>query len=201
MNVIKSFLCISLLLLFVMSAKAQDDPVRVGFGVGIGHGFSFIGSDLSVLALPIDFADFSVIIRGESFRFEPTFGYFSTSSSSTSSGTTTDSKSSNLRLGMVLAYASAKGSMNFYYGIDFGVIFSSESRESSTPGPTSRDESKTDFFIGPAVGGEYMFSDNFSLGGEIQINYISIGSYDSDSDESISAVSSRGKIILRWYVK
>jgi len=201
MNLIKSFLCISLLLLLVMNAKAQDDPVRIGFGIGIGKGISFIGSDLSVLALPIDFADFSVIIRGESFRFEPTFGYFSTSSSSSSSGYTTESKSSNLRLGTVLAYANAMGSTNFYYGIDFGVILSSESREYNDPFVESRDESKTDFFIGPAVGGEYMFSDNFSLGGEIQINYISIGSFDGDSDESISAVSSRGKIILRWYVK
>ena len=203
MNPIKSYLRCSLLFLFVISAKAQDDPVRIGFGVGIGQGFSFIGSDLSVLALPIDFADFSVIIRGENFRFEPTFGYFSTSSSSTSSssGYTTDSKSSNLRLGTVLAYANSMESMNFYYGIDFGVILSSESRDYTDPFIESRDESKTDIFIGPAVGGEYMFSDNFSLGGEIQINYISIGSFDGDSDESISAVSSRGKIILRWYVK
>jgi hypothetical protein len=208
MNLIKSSLCCGLLLLFVISAKAQDDPVRVGFGVGFGQGFSLIGSDLSVLTLPIDFADFSVIIRGKNFRFEPTLGYFSVSSSSTSSssGTTTDTKSSNVRLGTILAYANAKGSMNFYYGIDFGVILSSESRESSFPPPSfsqSTDESKTDFFVGPVIGGEYMFSDNFSLGGEIQINYISIGQFDGDSqvDVSESAISSRGKIILRWYVK
>ena len=144
MNLLKSFFCCGLLLLFVITAKAQDDPVRVGFGVGFGQGFSFIGgSDLSVLTLPIDFADFSVVIRGKNFRFEPTLGYFSVSSSSTSSSSgssiTTESKSSNLRLGTILAYANAKGSMNFYYGIDFGVILSSESRESSALGSTSSD--------------------------------------------------------------
>jgi hypothetical protein len=199
---IKSFLCCSLLLLFVVSAKAQDDPVRIGFGVGFGQGFSFFGGEeLSVITLPIDFADFSVVVRGKNFRFEPTLGYFSSSSSSTSSGYTSESKSSNLRLGTVLAYATSIVSMNLYYGIDIGVILSSESRESTFPGSTSTDRSKTDFFIGPAIGGEYMFSENFSLGGEIQINYISIGNFDDDSDASSSAVSSRGKIILRWYVK
>jgi hypothetical protein len=204
MYLIKSFLCCGLLLLFVINAKAQDDAVRIGFGVGFGQGFSFFGGEeLSVITLPIDFADFSVVVRAKNFRFEPTFGYFSSSSSSTSSGTTSESKSSNLRLGTVLAYATAIASMNLYYGIDIGVILSSESSESTFPGSTSTDRSKTDFFIGPAIGGEYMFSDNFSLGGEIQINYISIGNFngDSDVDVSNSAVSSRGKIILRWYVK
>jgi hypothetical protein len=183
MYLVKSFLCCDLLLLFVISAKAQDDPVRVGFGVGFGQGFSFIGSDLSVLALPIDFADFSVVIRGSNFRFEPTLGYFSISSTGSSNDF------SNFRLGTILAYTNSRESMNFYYGIDIGVILTSEG-----------DRSKTDFFIGPAIGGEYMFSNNFSLGGEIQINYISIGNFNEDSDESTSMVSSRGKIILRWYV-
>ena len=202
MNPIKSFLCCCLLLLFIISAKAQDDPVRIGFGVGFGQGFSFFGGEeLSVITLPIDFADFSVIIRGKNFRFEPTLGYFSSSSSSTTSEYTSESSSSNVRLGTVLAYATAIASMNLYYGIDFGVILSSESSESTFPfGSESRDESKTDFFIGPVVGGEYMFSDNFSLGGEIQINYISIGNFNDDSNASTSAFSSRGKIILRWYV-
>ena len=204
MKPIKSFLSFFFLLLFVISVKAQDDPVRIGFGVGFGQGFNFIGSgDLSIFTLPIDFADFSVVIRGKNFRFEPTLGYFSTSSSSTSSGFTSESDFSNVRLGAIIAYANSSGTMNFYYGIDIGVILSSESSSSTFPGSTSSDESKTDFFVGPAIGGEYMFSDNFSLGGEIQINYISIGQFNGDSqtDVSQSAVSSRGKIVLRWYVK
>lgn len=198
MILFKSFLCCSLLLLFVVSAKAQDDRVRIGFGVGFGQGMGFIiGEDFSSLSLPIDFADFSVIIRGKNYRFEPTLGYFNFSSTSSSGS---ESSFSNFRLGTVLAYANSKGSMNFYYGIDIGVILSSESFKSSSPGSTSTDNSKTDFFIGPAIGGEYMFSYNFSLGGEIQINYISVGNFDDDSDASTSGVSSRGKIILRWYV-
>ena len=209
MNPIKSFLCCGLLLLFVTSAKAQDDRVRIGFGVGFGQIVT------SLTSLPIDLADFSLIIRGKNFRFEPTLGYFSITTEEVSTETiqgqevqiTEESKSSNLRLGTVLAYSNTIGSTNLYYGIDFGVILSSQTEEATLEGLTvSIDESKTDFFIGPTVGGEYMFSDNFSLGGEIQINYISIGNFEDGEplvdvpDVSTSAISSRGKVTLRWYV-
>lgn len=194
MSLIKSFLCCTLLLLFVESAKAQDDRVRVGFGVGFGKdmGIIFIGENFEPLSpvLPVDFANFSVIILSKNFRFEPTFGYYSYSHTSSSGS---ESSSSNFRLGAVLAYANSKASMNYYYGIDIGAILSSQSSSST-------DRSKTDFYIGPAIGGEYMFSDNFSLGGEIQVNYIKLGNFDEDSDASTSLVSTRGKIILRWYV-
>ncbi|MEJ2196783.1 MAG: hypothetical protein P8X73_18260, partial [Ignavibacteriaceae bacterium] len=101
MYLIKSFLCSILLFLFVINAKAQDDPMRLGFGVGFGQGYYnfFGGEELSVITLPIDFADFSVVIRTKNFRFEPTFGYFSSSYKNTISGITYESSSSNLRLG------------------------------------------------------------------------------------------------------
>ena len=85
---------------------------------------------------------------------------------------------SNWRVGAVIAYATAIASMKLYYGINIGIILSSTSFEMT--GEDSEDNSKTDFFVGPAIGGEYMFSDNFSLGGEIQINYISVGQFDED---------------------
>lgn len=191
MYLIKSFLCSILLFIFVINVKTQDDPMRLGFGVGFGQGYNFFGGEeFSVITLPIDFTDFSVVIRTKNFRFEPTFGYFSSSYKNTISQITYESSSSNLRLGTVLAYATAIASMNLYYGINTGVILSSEKNESS--GSSSTDRSKTDFFVGPAIGREYMFSENFSLGGEIEINYISIGNFDDDSDVSSSAVSTRG---------
>ena len=108
--------------------------------------------------------------------------------------------SSNLRLGAVVAFNSDSiESMNFYYGIDFGFIISSYSYTSSSS-DQSTDDSKTDFFIGPAIGGEYMFNRHFSLGGEINLNYISIGHYDYEGEASSWAISTRGLIFIRWYV-
>ena len=102
MSLIKSFLCCTLLLLFVESAKAQDDRVRVGFGVGFGKdmGIIFIGENFEPLSpvLPVDFANFSVIILSKNFRFEPTFGYYSYSHTSSSGS---ESSSSNFRLSSI----------------------------------------------------------------------------------------------------
>ncbi len=194
MNHLKSFLCLSLLLLFSISLNAQDNRMRIGFGVGFSKEASVIIGDESSLALPIDLANFTFVVRGKSFRFEPNIGFFNLSATTTGyMGTEVDASLSNYRLGAVIAYANAIASMNLYYGINIGVILSSISVDSDS-------ESKTDFFVGPAIGGEYMFSDNFSLGGEIQINYIKIGNFDDDSDDSMSIISSRGMIILRWYV-
>jgi hypothetical protein len=208
MKLIKSFLCCVLLLLSVISVKAQGDPVRIGFGVGFGREFTSVFvyggiQELSVITLPVEFVDLSVTIRSKNFLFEPTFGYSSTSRSYTSSSSdySSDLNTSNLRLGTVLAYVNTNESLNYYYGIDLGVFLNSESLEINDNGITeTRDKSKTDFFIGPAIGGEYMFSNNFSLGGEIQVNYIWIGNFNDDSNISSSAISSRGKIIIRWYV-
>ena len=207
MKLIKSFLCCVMVRRSAISVKAQDDPVRIGFGVGFGRELTSVYvydfEELSVITLPVEFADLSVTIRSKNFLFEPTFGYYSTSRSYTSSAERKqETNSSNLRLGTVLAYVNTNESLNYYYGIDLGVILASESIESNYLGSTqTSDKSKTDFFIGPAIGGEYMFSNNFSLGGEIQVNYISFGNFNDDSDISTSAISSRGKIILRWYVK
>jgi hypothetical protein len=145
-------------------------------------------------------ANFSMSIKGSFFRFEPSLGYFTMSSENSEPGLTTSSSSSNIRLGGVLAFNNDPiESVDFYYGVDFGFILSSYSYTSSIS-TASTDKSKTDFFIGPAVGGEYMFNRHFSLGGEINLNYISIGQYDSDSEPSSWAISTRGLIFLRWYV-
>jgi len=211
MNLLKSFLCFSLLLLFVASARAQDDRVRLGLGVGFGQGLNInLGEeDLSGVTLPIDFANFTFIINSKMIRFEPNFGFFNYSQTIDVNNPYENYKReqtiSNFRIGAVIAYANAVTSVNLYYGLNIGVIISSTSADIS--GQESNDESKTDFFIGPAIGGEYMFSDNFSLGGEIQVNYISVGQFDQEGvdpdytvDVSESVVSTRGMIILRWYV-
>ncbi|MFC2094796.1 outer membrane beta-barrel protein [Bacteroidota bacterium] len=218
---IKSFLCYALLLLFVVSANAQDDRTRLGFGVGVGISTVPMGDgddmDLSSLSAPVSFHNFTFIIRGKSFRIEPNFGFFSYSQETDAEDENEDTykeeiSSSNFRVGAVLAYATAIGSTNLYYGLNIGIISSSASIDQKwtgtyTPDNTSEKGSKTDFAIGGAIGGEYMFSDNFSLGGEIQINYITVGQFDWELPEHItkndittSIISTNAIVMLRWYV-
>lgn len=203
------FSFIILLFVLVTSVQAQDavvveqnKSVQFGFGVGLSKELSMAGSSeqLGINTLPIDLANFSVIIKGKNFRIEPSLGYLSVSSEYSNSGVTSESSLSNIRLGTVLAYNNSSiESMNFYYGIDFGVILSNISSKSSTS-TESTDKSKTDFFIGPAVGGEYLFNKYFSLGGEINLNYVSVGEYDEDSGSTTWLMSTRGLIYLRWYL-
>jgi len=63
------------------------------------------------------------------------------------------------------------------------------------------DRSKIDFYIGPALGAEYLFTKRFSLGGEIQLNFISIGQWDGDlsAENSESVVRTKPLIFVRWY--
>ena len=211
MKTLSSFFLFLIFTAFAL-AQAEESNVKFGFGVGVSRDFPIlINEDLEILTLPIDFANFSFVIRGKNFRIEPNLGYYTVSTDGSYEdymGETYhyETSMSNFRIGAVIAYNNSSfESMNFYYGIDVGVILSSVSTSSNYPysGNQSNDESKTDFFIGPAIGGEYMFNRYFSLGGEINVNYISIGNYSDGNDETDTTtwmISSRGAIYVRWYV-
>jgi hypothetical protein len=196
---------LSLTLTILSFPQEEDNNVQFGLGVSLSSELSSLRvfsefGEVQILTQPLNLANFSMIIKGNFFRFEPSLGYFTISSDYSNDGYTYERSSSNIRLGAVLAFNNDPiESVDFYYGIDFGVIISSYSFTSNVS-DQSTDDSKTDFFIGPAVGGEYMFNKHFSLGGEINLNYISIGHYDSEGESSSWAISTRGLIFLRWYI-
>ncbi len=196
---------LSLTLTVLSFPQAEDNDVQFGLGVSLSSELTMYriyseNGEQQIITQPINMANFSMIIKGSFFRFEPSIGYFTMSSDYSEPAYTSGRASSNLRLGAVVAFNSDSiESMNFYYGIDFGFIISSYSYTSSSS-DQSTDDSKTDFFIGPAIGGEYMFNRHFSLGGEINLNYISIGHYDYEGEASSWAISTRGLIFIRWYV-
>ena len=164
--------------LFSLEQKIlEDNQLRIGFGIGYGQTiFMDWKSDISSLFLPTDFTKFSVVFRYENFRIEPNLGYCSGINSLGNHKNTF----SNFRIGSIFAAVYLKGSMNYYYGIDLGIVLTSNSNDS-----------KTDFYVGPVIGAEYLFSKYFSLGGEVQLNYISIGQYgDSNSNKSQSYLKS-----------
>jgi hypothetical protein len=195
----------SLTLTILSFPQDEENYVQYGFGVSLSSEYSVYnfygyGEQLQIETLPIDMANISMVIKDNYFRVEPSLGYFTKSSDYSDGGYSTERSTTNIRIGTVIAFNNANiESMNFYYGVDLGLILSRSSYTSNISSE-STDRSKTDFFIGPAVGGEYMFIKYFSLGGEINLNYISIGQYDSGSGTSEWAISTRGVIYLRWYV-
>ena len=204
----KTFLVTFLILVLTTFSfpQNQESSVQFGFGVNLSREVPTFTSneDMEIITLPIDLANFSFVIKGKNFRIEPSLGYFSLSNEGSIDQYNYDYSASNFRIGAVIAYNNSSfESMNFYYGIDIGVILSSISSSSNIPNSTSTDMSKTDFFIGPAIGGEYMFNKYFSLGGEINLNYVSVGNYSDGEDESDTTtwlISTRGAVYVRWYV-
>lgn len=187
---------VSFILLFAVSfflasnlIHAQEKENRIGIGVSIGRQ---IIEEMEYRAF--EYTRFYVpIIVSSHFRLEPEIGYYRYS------GSGEDWKESRKRLsiGCGIFFITRKGKVDIYYGARLGLISTSYFYETTT---YLRDESRTDFYIGPAIGGEYFFSNHFSLGGEIQINHISIGQWsDEIGDASESIIRIKPLVFVRWY--
>jgi hypothetical protein len=129
-----------------------------------------------------------------SFRLEPEIGLLRGSSSDDNfeSTSTAFSVGSGLFLNRPV-----EASTMLYGGVRLGAVFLSESFESEFG--DDDDESRTDFFVGPAAGGEHFFSEHFSLGGEAQVLYTSFGEEDEEDDVSSSVLRTRAIFFVRWY--
>ena len=200
----KILLCLGLALLVVAGAGAQDNRFRIGLGVGISRELPFYywGSEFPGFFMPLDFSNFTLVLRTNNIRVEPNFGYFAYGESE-SGDYGYSNNTSNLRFGALVAFATSNGSMNFYYGANFGISLILSTSVSNYPGAESEsmDDPLGSLFVGPAIGGEYMFDDNFSFGGEIQVNYIAPEFLTAiDGDVSQYMISSRLMILLRWYL-
>jgi hypothetical protein len=206
--VMKRFALLLCLIALMLPAtlSAQDEPTRFGFGIALSQDFTIVDADVYNMMLPLNFTNFSFIIRSSNFRIEPNAGLLTYSYTRTSETSTTESSSSDIRLGLSAAYQTVRGPMHYYYGLGVGFIFGSRSSNSSTSESETK-SSKQDFFIGPLIGGEYMLHKDFSLGGEIQVNHISVGQWETENDPNPSTseytesfISTRVMIILRWYL-
>lgn len=169
------------------SAHAQDET-RVGIGLGMTN----IGLDLFEFAvltpasiyIPIDFGSFRLEPEIGFARFQEKFGDF-------------EETSTVFQIGTGIFALRRMGSTTIYYGGRVGLVRFSLSEEG--PGDDDSESSSTNVFLGPSMGAEHNFSDHFSLGGEVQVLYTSIGSEDEDDDSSASFLRTRPVFFVRWY--
>ena len=76
----------------------------------------------------------------------------------------------DIGLGMLFRFNTREGKVVPYFGFR-GVAFIYSSDEPAVfPDLDDDSDSTTDFVVGPALGGEYFFDDNFSVGIEGQVN-------------------------------
>jgi len=182
---------------------AQETELSFGLGVSLNPTAVF-GNSSSIMLLPVGFSNFYIpITLNNSKRIEPEFGIYSYSSESTSEGYSIENSSTITRLGLGLLFLKPySDNFNASFGLRIGLL--SHSTTSKYNGETSsRDQS--DLYIGIVVGGEHMLSEHFSIGGEIQLNYIEIGeekrtpSASNGNDRSESMITNNALLFFRWY--
>lgn len=201
-NLLLTCLTISLL---VSLAFSQETKKKIGLGVSLNPTALLSSSSTSTLYLPVGLTNIYVPINvAESFRLEPEAGIFTSSSESSSGSFSSKSSSSFIRLAVGLFYLSSPdNSFNSYVGPRIGVLMTSSTSQQT--GNPEYKTSETDFFIGLAIGGEYLISPHFGLGGEAQLNYISFGQPDvspapsSPSTQSRSMFTNNALMFFRWY--
>jgi hypothetical protein len=197
----KSKLSLPLLAALLLAAPAQAQPEGTKFGIGVSLIQSVIAPDFEELQFgTVALSNIYVpIIIGSSFKLEPEIGFYRLSEEEdTFEGTLTQ-----WRFGLgAFYYLPAAASVRVYVGPRVGLQLTSLSAEEDV----DLEFGETDFVFGLALGGEYFFSDHFSLGGEVQLNYVSLGEpdvevdgVDQDFDLSRNFISNNGLILMRWY--
>jgi hypothetical protein len=175
------------------------DPARIGhleYYYTIGSEIesqSFANISPVLLYVPMDVSS--------SFRIEPYFGHYSNSSNVTTKAMpqsseyprTTVNEASITTVGLRGTYLSPlSSSLSLYVGPRFDLSFVSTSYEYSyissypAPGTTIRYSStktETDGTVGAVFGAEYYPVPQFSVGGEVGLNYIWYGNPEAKTDQ------------------
>jgi hypothetical protein len=189
------------------------------FGVGISlNPTSLIATDEGTqLFLPVGTTNIRLALTpSPNFRIEPEFGIYSSEREASLSGITGPSTSqtesfSSTRLGISLFYrAPVAESFAILVGPRAGFVWLSSEEKVTGTDPESESTSESDFYAGAALGGEYMLSNNFGIGAEAQLNYVSLGEPETKSTSggtdpgprislSRSLITSNALVFIHFY--
>lgn len=199
----KKALILLVVLLFATTLQAQDkmvnDKFQIGFGAAIGKEILLISSSYPIIA--VDFPSFYIpIIVSSMIKIEPHFGLGSMSYKNGGEETMT-----YMDFGAGVFFLKWYGPVNLSFGARFGM-FNTNFKEANGVEEVS---SRMDMYFGPALGGEYFFTKNFSLGGEIEFLYGMWGDMkvtvdgeevDTGSDYDVTTMRTKTLFFIRWYL-
>lgn len=188
MRKIKIFIILTILVLASSLSAQEESTNKYGFGVNLysnRFGSLFSNTDLT---------SFYVTMQvGETFRIEPEIGLLSVSIDENNGDKISFSEA---KLGLGLFYVvNPNKTTSLFVGPRIGFLRYAETEDESG---SEESMSATDFYIGLCTGAEHHFSKHFSLGGEIQLEYIKCGKISSTSD-SIKSFGHNALLTVRWY--
>jgi hypothetical protein len=226
------FICsLGLALVMSMPLSAQDTlRYRLGAGISVEPAlfgqtvFYSSGSGTFTMTAPLysvsPYYVYFPVTLTRNFRVEPRFGIFSFSDEETNSLSPSQPQKNDMTLthvGLSLEYLiPTSEKFQLYVGPRAGLNFlsstSSQYIYSGGPGPVpvTYTFSETDFLISGIFGGEYFPMSELSIGGEIDVNYVTFGNPDqsqsppttgstSTSTLTRSLFSTGALLFVRWY--
>ena len=163
-------------LLFPGTAGAQQVARRFGVGVGIGDVHNIFATSAVVttedavaapaILFPIQITDW--------LRIEPEIAAFRHRHEEPINYTV-----SGVELGLGIFPQIVRENLRIYYGARLGVLRGKERQTDTTPTrmgdiTATNTQTRHGFYLAPAVGGEYLFSNRFGLGAEVQYRHTSV---------------------------
>ncbi len=100
-------------------------------------------------------------------------------------------ESSFFSIDVGIFYIIKKGNLNIYFGGRLGLI---RQDIEHNEGNNQYEDDYTHFLLGGAIGCEYFFISSFSIGAEVQLNFISL---DDNNDSSV--FGNLNQFTVRWY--
>ena len=191
-------------------AYAQQGSRRIGIGAALGNVYDvLLPTEVDAVTAPVILVPIQVTDR---FRLEPEIGVFRSTVKEIAPDARDDEASVNsvngVEIGVGVFPQTLQQDFRLYYGVRIGYT------RIVQEDPLFRDTrtlTLDGFFVAPAVGGEYLFSDRFSLGAEVQLRHTSVdgenvvggirlpdGSPASDRIER-SASATRVLFVSRFY--
>ena len=197
-NILSVVVILSVVLLTGESAYAQQDSRRIGIGVAIGDAALIVAT--AALRTREDRAGAPEVLvpiqLTNRLRLEPEIGFFHDSHREPF-----DNHLTAFVVGVGVLPQILQQNFRLYYGIRVGYLRTREEEvhEVFRGGTETETQTVDGFFVAPTVGGEHLFSNRFSLGGEVQVRHTSVkGDHEGDSIKT-SVATARALVITRFY--
>ena len=176
---VRSLVLIWIVVLGIDVAHAQSPARRVGVGVAISNAHDLLAAAATRTtedspAAPAIFVPIQLTNR---LRLEPEIGIFRHSHEAP-----IDYSVNSVAAGIGILPQLVAQDFRLYYGVRVGYV---RTKERVNETSSTRTQVVDGFFIAPAVGGEYMLSDRFSLGAEAQFRHTSVAGESVDTSTRV----------------
>jgi hypothetical protein len=139
-------------------------------------------------------------LMSPTFRLEPEFGYTSaTQKLDGIAGYNWEASVSTMNIGVGIFPSKIFDAFTLYYGGRVGYLTQKQTEEET--GVDDAEATSSGFYLAPAIGGEYNFSDHFSLGAEAQFVYASMTNEEQGQDYKLklTLLNTRALVFFRFY--